>query len=146
MTPSKYKRVKGIGNVTFSVLGEVTVPIMFPPSYQITVSKFVVIPEDVTEFSLVIGFDILRKEHLLLGAFAGELVLRKGNRILSLAWDLRDSQVNSAVPCTLLDDVNIIPNLILANNDKISRYRKYDKKSQFEPLVAKSLSFCNNIN
>src|SRR5215469_10929888 len=91
LRPSSYKRVRGIGNVTFPVIGETTIPLLFPPSFQISSSNFVIIPAEVTEYSLVIGYDILRREHLLTDAFSGELVLRKGNHMMPLARDLRDS-------------------------------------------------------
>ena len=94
LRPSKYKRVRGIGNVTFPVLGQTTIPLLFPP-FQISSSNFVIIPADVTEYSLVIGYDILRREYLLPDAFSGELVLRKGNHVMPLARDLRDSQGKS---------------------------------------------------
>src|SRR5215469_16154056 len=109
LCPSKYKRVRGIGNVTFPVLGETTIPLLFPPSFQIASSTFVIIPAEVTEYSLVIGFDILRREHILPDAFSGELVRRKGNHVIPLARNLRDFPNKPTWSCTLLHDINIPP-------------------------------------
>src|SRR5215469_339273 len=139
LRPSKYKRVRGIGNVTFPVLGETTIPLLFPPSFQISSSTFVIIPVDVTEYSLVIGYDILRREHILPDAFSGELVLRKGNHVMPLARDLRDSQSKPTWSCTLLNDINIPP-FSFANIFLQTPYDKVDDEGLlFEPFPNSSL-------
>src|SRR5215469_10127907 len=139
LRPSSYKRVKGIGNVTFPVLGETTIPLLFPPSFQIPPSNFVIIPAEVTDYSLVIGYDILRRDHLLPDAFSGELVIRKGNLVMPLARDLRDSQGENKWSCSLLNDAHIPP-FSFATIFLKTTYNKFDDEGLlFEPFPNSSL-------
>src|SRR5215469_1090117 len=139
LRPSSYKRVRGIGNVTFPVIGETTIPLLFPPSFQIPPSNFVIIPAEVTDHSLVIGYDILRRDHLLPDAFSGELVRRKGNLVMPLARDLRDSQGENKWSCSLLNDVNIPPFSFATIFLKTIYNESNDEGLLFEPFPNSSL-------
>lgn len=86
-----YKRVSGIGSVLFPVLGGVSICLEFSPNFCTKASDFVIIPDGVTEYNLVIGYDILREEHLLPDPHKGELVSRKGNMVKPVATDIRHS-------------------------------------------------------
>src|SRR5215469_7400676 len=91
LIPSKYKYVKGIGGITFPVLGEVVISLQITPFYKIKNATLVIVPEAVTDYPVLIGYDILKRESLLPDAARGELVMRRGDKLIPLVKDISES-------------------------------------------------------
>ena len=104
-----YRRVSGIGQVTFPVMGGVTLILELSSSYALQPHRLIVIPDGITEYDIVIGHDILRKEHLLPDPHEGELVCRKGNKVMAVSTDIRKISLPTYC-CTLVDNVVLPPN------------------------------------
>lgn len=100
--------MSGIGSVLFPVLGGVSICLEFSPNFCTKASDFVIIPDGVTEYNLVIGYDILREEHLLPDPHKGELVSRKGNMVKPVATDIRHTS-SIKYQCIVTKDTTILP-------------------------------------
>src|SRR5215469_12062582 len=97
LIPSKYKFVKGIGGITFPVLGEVVISLQLSPVFTVQNATLVVVPEAVTDYPVVIGYDILKRENLLPDAARGELVMRRGDKLIPLVKDISESSTEEVI-------------------------------------------------
>ncbi|KAL7632381.1 UNVERIFIED_CONTAM: hypothetical protein RMT77_017307 [Armadillidium vulgare] len=106
-----YRSVEGIGKSKFPVIGEAGISLRLSDKYTLRYSRFIIIPDEITEYDIVIGYDILKKEHLLPDPFSKELVIRRGNKVQTVAIDLRKDQAcpTSRVSCIMTENVVINP-------------------------------------
>ena len=103
-----YRSVEGIGKVKFPVIGEVIIALKLSANYTLRSSRYIIVPDEVVEYDLVLGYDILKREHLLPDLYERELVLRRGNHVQTVAVDRRIKKLYK-MECMLTESVVLKP-------------------------------------
>ncbi|RXG57064.1 hypothetical protein Avbf_18805, partial [Armadillidium vulgare] len=103
-----YRSVEGIGRNKFPVMGEVIIAFKLATDYMLRSNRFIIIPDEVTEYDVVIGYDVLKREHLLPDPCAKELVVRRGNKVQTVAVDMRKEQ-NLRLTCVVAENIILQP-------------------------------------
>lgn len=112
LMPTHYKGVEGIGKTMFPVLGAVTLSLTLSNTFTTSPISFVVIDDRVTNYDIVIGYDLLHKESLLPDLAHKELVIRNKNTVTTVVRDMRS--INSQTYRAELDkNVTVAPNMCI---------------------------------
>src|SRR5215469_4849151 len=136
LASSSYKSVEGIGRVRFPVIGEVTLSLSLPSSsskYMLKSSKFIVIPDGVSDYDMVIGYDLLKKEHLLPDSSEGELIYRNGKMVRTIATDVRKN-ADTPCQCVLSENINVSAKSCLVINIRVVNPKVFENQTMiFDP-------------